>query len=151
MQLRSIHRTFPIWTPVNTTGTLFTIVETHWRVQNFIRDEFIMILMMNLSELTRNGLINQTEGRGIGVTAPVEMQRKGSSACGGIPTLSRRGTFVEANGRSPLPRRKLNRQHNSKPSPYSRRRPGRNITRTAAGISARARSQSRLSGRRVAG
>jgi hypothetical protein len=45
-----------------------------WRVQKCIRDEFIMILMMILIELTRNVLVNQTEGRGIGATAPAKMQ-----------------------------------------------------------------------------
>jgi len=33
-----------------------------------------MILMMIVIELTRNDLVNQTEGRGIGATAPAKMQ-----------------------------------------------------------------------------
>jgi hypothetical protein len=45
-----------------------------WRVQKCIRDEFIMILMMILIELTRNVLVNQTEERGIETTAPAKMQ-----------------------------------------------------------------------------
>ncbi len=44
------------------------------RVQKCIRDEFIIILMTILIELTRNDLLNQTEGRGIGATAPENMQ-----------------------------------------------------------------------------